>query len=113
MRRLISFNNSAKPAISGNSDLIKDSPENRTVRRSNMILLLVMCGLLGMTSVVQAQPSITVDPNEINFGDVAVGQSGQETVTVTNTGDSDLEIDIEVFFGGGGEKARRREEGKK
>ncbi len=41
-----------------------------------------------------AQPVITVDPGNLNFGDVIVGNSKVESVTVHNGGDTDLQSGI-------------------
>ncbi|MDP8240375.1 MAG: choice-of-anchor D domain-containing protein, partial [Candidatus Hatepunaea meridiana] len=69
----------------------------------------VYVSLHGMS--FEPQPSISVDPQEhLDFGEVIVGQSGQETVTVSNTGEGDLEIDIEVQYGHM-ENAPRRDDG--
>ncbi|NQU06612.1 MAG: choice-of-anchor D domain-containing protein, partial [Calditrichaeota bacterium] len=57
----------------------------------------------------EPQPSIDVQPYSIDFGEVVIAESRQEIVTVSNTGDGDLNIDIEIYSGGMDRQPQRDE----
>jgi len=59
------------------------------------ILILTACLLA--VSVVQAQPDITVSPDQMDFGTVMVNGLGGQALTISNEGDADLTVsDISV-----------------
>ena len=44
------------------------------------------------TDTAPPGPDISVSPDHLDFGDVAVGTTSTLTVTITDTGDADLEL---------------------
>jgi len=42
---------------------------------------------------VKGQPKIAASPTALNFGNVAVGSTADQTLTISNTGSADLNID--------------------
>ncbi len=64
--------------------------------RKNFVKSSVIGGLVATTALTgyaMAGAIVSVDPGTTQFGDVLVGQTaGPETITITNTGDADLNI---------------------
>ncbi|MCF7811053.1 choice-of-anchor D domain-containing protein, partial [bacterium] len=56
----------------------------------------------------QPMPSINVDRYAVDFGEVVVSESKQETIVVSNDGEGELNFDIDVY--GGGINAPNRDE---
>ncbi len=51
--------------------------------------------------IEEDEPNIAVEPDAIDFGNVFVGEQGEETITIGNTGDADLTVEDVTAAGDG------------
>ena len=71
----------------------------RTPASARTLLLAVAFALLGAPLQAAAQPVLSVDPTNVDFGEVPAGStSGPNVITVANTGDQTLSATA-IFFG--------------
>ena len=77
----IMFPSSTVGEFSGNINILSNDPERATQT-------------LSVSVIVQPPPvpAIAVQQTAVNFGTIEAGQTGQQTITVTNTGTGPLEI---------------------
>ncbi len=74
----------------GELSVTSNDPENE-------VLLFDLNGIGGE----QELPNIAVEPDNIDFGEVNVGEAVQEQITIQNTGNADLEIEDIMIDGDG------------
>ncbi len=77
----ITFPSSAEGTFSGNITISSNDPDRATQT-------------LSISVIVQPPPvpAISVQQTAVNFGIIEAGQTGQQTITITNTGTAKLEI---------------------
>jgi hypothetical protein len=69
-------------------------------------IALAGCGLVGntanpATAITSAQPQITISPPSANFGNVVVGTTNTQTISVTNSGTANLTVSQANISGAG------------
>ncbi len=77
----ITFPSSVEGTFSGNITISSNDPDRATQTLS-----------VSVTVQPPPVPAISVQQTAVNFGTIDAGQTGQETITITNTGTADLEI---------------------
>lgn len=63
-----------------------------------LILAIALFFLLNQPSIAGGAPKLVADPQEINFGDVKLGQPVLASFTLTNTGTATLRFSQEPYI---------------
>ncbi len=64
---------------------------NRIILTKTILLVFIISGLL-LTACTSTQPKIAIESNQIDFGEVVIGEVVSHQLLVTNEGNAPLEI---------------------